>query len=75
MFIITRALSTPQEVDRRESSSMFCETKYFLTFEQIAKKAWESGHNKTQTAHHVDRALFAGEFRLFQPSIHWQIHT
>ena len=25
MLIITRAISTPQDVERRESSSMFCE--------------------------------------------------
>ena len=26
MFIITRAVSTPRDVERRESGSMFCET-------------------------------------------------
>ena len=29
MFIITRARSKPRDVERRESVSMFCETKSF----------------------------------------------
>ena len=35
MFIITRALGTPRDVERRESGSMFCETNHFLKFERI----------------------------------------
>ena len=27
-----------------------CFVRHFLTFERIKWKAWESGHNKTQTA-------------------------
>ena len=29
MFIITRALGTPRDVERRESGSIFCETNHF----------------------------------------------
>ena len=35
MFIITRALSTPLDVERRESGSMFCETNHFFKLERI----------------------------------------
>ena len=35
MFIITRAVSVPRDVERRESGSMFCETNHFLNFEWI----------------------------------------
>ena len=35
MFIITRAVSVPRDVERRESGSMFCETNHFLKFERI----------------------------------------
>ena len=35
MFIITQALGTPRDVERRESGSMFCETNHFLKFERI----------------------------------------
>ena len=35
MFIMTRAVSAPRDVERRESGSMFCETNYFLKFERI----------------------------------------
>ena len=50
MFIITRAIGTPQDVERRESSYMFCETFPDVRANQVEIKAWESGHNKTQTA-------------------------
>ena len=29
MFIMTRALGTPRDVERRESGSIFCETNHF----------------------------------------------
>ena len=35
VFIITRAVSTPRYVERRESRSMFCETNHFLKFKRI----------------------------------------
>ena len=35
VFIMTRAVSTPRHIERRESRSMFCETNHFLKFEQI----------------------------------------
>ena len=53
MFIITRALSTPRDVERREISSMFFETNYFFKFERIEYKAWkhsaEKYHDQTMT--------------------------
>ena len=41
MFILTRGLRTPRDVERRERGSMFCETNYFLKFEWIVWKAWK----------------------------------
>ena len=35
VFILTRAKSTPRDVERRESGSMFCDSNYFLKFERI----------------------------------------
>ena len=38
MFIITRAVSTPRDVERRESGSMFCETNYSWSSNEPSKK-------------------------------------
>ena len=46
MFIITQALSTPRDVERRESGSMFCETNHFFKFERIEQKAWKHSAEK-----------------------------
>ena len=35
MLIITRPLTTPRDVERTESGSMFFETNHFLKFERI----------------------------------------
>ena len=34
------------DVERRESGSMFCETKHFLKFERIEQKAWKHSAEK-----------------------------
>ena len=47
MFIITQALSVcTEDVELRESGSVFCEMNHFLKFKQIKWKAWKHGTEK-----------------------------
>ena len=46
MFIKTRAVSKPRDVERRESGSMFCETNHFLKSERIELKVWKHSAKK-----------------------------
>ena len=45
MFIITRAVSTPRDIERRESGSMFCET-----IEIISWSSYESSRKHENSA-------------------------
>ena len=46
IFIVTRVISTPRDIERRESGSMFCETNHFLKLERIELKAWKHSTEK-----------------------------
>ena len=46
IFIITRALSMPRDVERRESGFMFCETNNFFKFKRIDYKIWKHSAEK-----------------------------